>query len=452
MQDLFNPRSVALVGATPRRGSVGRGLAENLLKGCPRQRQIFFVNPKRKKILGQKVYPSLLDLPAASLDLVVIAIPAPFVLAVAREAAEKKAKNLIVISAGFAEAGREGQKRQAALVALCQRHNIRLIGPNCLGVLAKSSNLNASFAPDLPPGGNIAFLSQSGAIIDALLDQSQQDNFPLEKVVSLGNEAACEASDFLLGLADDPQTKVFALYLEGVKEGRKFVRALKKVTARKPVIILKSGQTSAGQAAAASHTASLAGSYEIFRAAARQGNAFVVKTLSELLFLAKSFSYFPKPARGKLAIITNGGGVGVLTADYCAALKVPLAPLKKEIAQKMKKSGVMNPAFAPRNPLDIIGDALADRYQVALENWLADSAVGGALVLLTPQTMTQPLQTAKILGEMKKKFPHKPLAAVFLGGEQVEAGRQFLARCQIPCFTEPYFAVQAFQYLLAAAA
>ncbi|HHD92522.1 MAG TPA: hypothetical protein ENL06_02790 [Candidatus Portnoybacteria bacterium] len=446
MNNIFNPKAIALVGATNRKGSVGLGLANNLLLG-KNKRQIFWVNPNRKTLFGKHVYSSILDI-HENLDLVVIAIPAKFVISVVRECIEKKVGGIIVISAGFAETGsRFGQDEQKKLVKLTQEAGIPLIGPNCLGIIDTYSELNASFSPITPSKGNISFISQSGALIDSVLDMVDE-NYGFRRIISVGNESMLEITDFLEYLKNDPETKVIILYLEGVKNGRKLFKLAKTITKTKPIIVLKAGRTKSGGEAVKSHTASLAGDDVVFQTACRQSGMVLVEILEEVIALSKLFSWQPKIKNGRIGIITNGGGVGVLTADYCEKLGIPLAKLSSVTVKRMINSGKMNLAFSKRNPLDLVGDALADRYQVAIESWLSQSNVDGLIIILTPQIMTQPRKTAEIIIQAKKRFSQKIIITVFSGGKCTRSAVSLLEKNKIPNFIDSYWAVWGMKQLI----
>ena len=443
--NIFNPKTVALIGATDRSGSVGFGLAKNLLLGKSK-RQIFWINPNRKKFFGQRVYSSILDI-QTKIDLVIIAVPAEVVIKIVQDCVQKKVGGIIIISAGFAEIGRAGEIKQEKIAQLARKVKIPLIGPNCLGIIDSGSKLNASFAPSTPSSGNISFISQSGALIDSILDLTDK-NLGFRRVVSVGNEAELGVVDFLKFLGNDSKTKVIILYLEGVKNGRRLFEAAKKITKVKPIIVLKAGRTKSGQEAVKSHTASLAGDDIVFQTACRQSGMILAETLQELISLAKIFSWQPKIRKGKIGIITNGGGIGVLTADYCEKFNVPLAKLSSSTIKRMIDSGKMNLAFSKRNPLDLVGDALADRYQIAIESWLSQKNINGLIVILTPQIMTQPEKTARIVIQAKKKFPKKAIITVFAGKSYIQPAAEILEKNRIPNFNDSYWAVLGMKYLI----
>ncbi len=445
MNILFNPKTIALIGATNRTGSVGLGLAKNLLSTSA-HRKIFLVNPNHKTLFSQKVYPSILSIDSP-IDLSVIAIPAKFVLQAVKESIKKKVRGMIIISAGFAESGALGVKRQRELANLVNKAKIPLVGPNCLGIIDTHSKLNASFSPTMPQTGNISLISQSGALIDSILDIGRH-RFGFRRVISLGNEASNDLSDFLEFLGNDLKTKVILLYLEGVKNGTKLMKTVKKITKKKPILVLKAGRTKAGKKAVKSHTALLAGDDIVFQTACRQSGIILTETLEELMNLAKTLSWQPRIKRGSLGIITNGGGLGVLASDYCRKFKIKLAQLSPTVLQKLIKSNKINPAFSQHNPLDLIGDALAEQYELAINFWMKQKDLSGLVIILSPQIMTQAQKTAKIIVQAKKRFVQKPIITVFSGKTNVQSAIKILEENQIPNFIDPYWAILGMKYLL----
>lgn len=440
LKTLFQPRSVAIIGATDRPGSVGLGVVQNLQLG---KRKLFFVNPYRVKVKGTKTYKSVLDIEEA-VDLAVVVVPASAVLSVVEECGQKKVGSVIVISAGFAEIGPEGKKRQGKLVKIARESGINLVGPNCLGVIRPGSSFNASFAPAMPAAGEIAFVSQSGALLDSVIDQSLGKRYAFSTLISYGNEADLGLEDFLLFLKEDSRTKVILLYLEGVKDGRRFLTVAKKVAQTKPIVVLKAGRTASGRKAVSSHTASLAGADEVYRAAFKQAGLVAVDTLQELLATAKSLAWQP-PLRSDLGIITNGGGMGVLTTDYVQQENLKLAKLTPKTVKKLKNH--LPPIVSLRNPLDLVGDAPAERYQQALEAFLKQKSIGGVVVIQTIQTVTEVEKNAKIIVESHRKFSQKPVVSVCLEGPLSQKGVAYLERHHLPNYSDPFFAVKAMKAL-----
>lgn len=442
---IFNPKSVALIGATDREGSVGLGICKNLLKG-KEKRKIFFVNPNRDKVLGRKTY-SLITLILEPVDLAVIAVPAKVVPKVVKECCQKKVGGIIIISAGFAEIGKEGKVLQNEVTEMTQKAKIPLIGPNCLGIVRPSIKLNATFAPTTPKNGKIAFVSQSGALIDSVIDRSLVENYGFSTIISYGNEADLELSDFLEYLSKDEQTKVIAIYLEAIKNGRHFMKVAKQALEKKPIVVLKAGKTKTGAKAASTHTAALAGSSEIYSAVFKQLALFEVEDLQGLFDVAKALVWQPKCKNG-IGIVTNGGGAGILAADFCEKFGVRLPKLSPETLEKLEKSETMPSFFSKINPLDIVGDALSDRYKVAIETLLYQKDIHGLIVMQTLQMMTEVEKNAKVVIEAKKKFPRKPIICCFMGGKFTKPGIDLLEKNKIPNYLDPKRAALAMKVLI----
>jgi acetate---CoA ligase (ADP-forming) len=440
LKSLFQPKKIAIIGATDRPASVGLGLVKNLSQG---KRKLFFVNPNLEKVKGKRTYPSILSL-KEKIDLAVVAVPAPIVSSVVRECGLQGVKNIIVISAGFAEIGKEGKRRQAELMKIVREYKLNLVGPNCLGIIRPATCLNASFAPAMPPKGEIAFVSQSGALLDSVIDQSLIENYGFSTLISYGNEADLSLEDYLIFLEKDKKTKVILLYLEGVKDGRRFLEVARKITFKKPIVVLKAGRTTSGKKAVASHTASLAGADEVYRAAFKQAGIIVVDSLEELLAVAKSLAWQPS-FRSKLAVVTNGGGMGVLTTDYAQEEKLTLASLSQDTLRKLKSS--LPSTVSLINPLDIVGDASAKRYQLALEAILSQKNVGGVIVIQTIQTVTEVMKNAKVIVESHHRFPRKPIVSVCLKGKLSQKGIAYLEKHNLPNYSDPWLAVKAIKAL-----
>jgi acetyltransferase len=445
LEKIFNPKTVALIGATARHGSVGFGILNNLMQGN-KKRKIFPVNPYEKKVLGEDCFSSVKSI-KEDIDLAVIAVPAKVVPEVVKESIEKKVGGIIIISAGFAEDGEEGKALQKEVMEMIAESDIPLVGPNCLGILRPSLNLNASFAPITPKKGGVAFLSQSGALIDSVIDGNSIVNYGFSTIVSYGNEADLDVSDFLDYLKNDSETKVVAIYLEGLRDGRKFMKVAKDVSKLKPVLILKAGKTESGKKAALSHTASLAGSHQIYSAAFKQAGVTEVESLEELFDLAKALSWQPRCKNG-IAVITNGGGAGVLATDYFEQYGIKMPKLSAATISRLKESKIMNAAFVPSNPLDIIGDALSDRYELAISSLLDQKDISGLLVIQTLQIMTDPEKNAKIIIEAKKKWKGKPMVAAFLGGALTMSAIELLEGNDIPNYSDLKRAASAIKSLI----
>jgi acetyl coenzyme A synthetase (ADP forming)-like protein len=448
MDIFFNPKTIAIIGATPRKNSVGRGLVENLMI-YERYNQgivVYPVNPNRKKVLNKKSFPSVLAI-KRDIDLAIIAVPQRVVIQVVKECIEKKVKGIIIISSGFKETGERGRVLEEKIQELIKKAKIPVIGPNSLGILRPSIKLNASFAPAMPKKGEIALISQSGALVDLIIDKAIFEDYGFSKIVSVGNEADLEVSDFLEWLKDDKETKVILLYLESVKSGKKFIKVAKEVSKTKVTVALKAGKSELGIKAVSSHTGALAGVHEIYQAVFKKTKIIEAETIDELLDFAKVLSWQPKTKNG-IGIVTNGGGCGILMADYCQEFKINLPPLGNETIKEIEKSKLMPLHWSKRNPVDILGDDSPERYKVAIESLLKQKNIHGLIVIQTVQIMTNPFLNAKIIVRAHKKFPQKPILCCFLGGKLSERGIKVLEKNRIPNFPELKRAAKAMRILI----
>lgn len=444
----FQPRSVAVIGASRDPEKVGHGVLKNLLTGGvfysasarPFAGKVFAVNPNAKKILGTRCFASVLEIPAF-VDLAVVCVPASAVLEVVRQCVQKKVKACVLISAGFSESG--SNDLQQSILATARKGGVRILGPNSLGLIRPSVKLNASFGLTTPRLGKIAFLTQSGALADSVIDWALEEDYAFSAVVSVGNMVDLGFSELIRFFADDSQTRVISLYAEGVQDGRAFLQALQYAAKmKKPVVVLHGGKTTTGQAAAMTHTASLASSSAVFEGVLRQAGARSVETLSDLFAVSSALSNCP-PCGNSWAVVTNAGGVGVLLSDYAFRYDIKLVPLSKQVLAKLNSSRVLPATWSRSNPLDLIGDATASRYKAALDVLLADKSVSGVIVAQTLQTMTEPMENARLLAAAKKRFPTKPVLAVFLGGKYSREAMQYLNRHGVPQFSEAEQAIKA---------
>lgn len=439
---ILHPKSVAVVGASRDPHSVGYGVLKNLLAGgikftkycAPFSGKVFAVNPHTTMIHTIRCYPSLLAIPYP-IDMAIICVPARIVPQIIDECVAKKIGVAVIISAGFSERDAAGASLQKEILIRAGK-KVRIIGPNCLGVISTNINLNASFAPSLPPRGDIAFISQSGAIADSIIDWALLNEFGFSTIISYGNQADLGVEDFLSLLEHDRHTKVITLYIEGLTNGKQFMQVAQRVNKKKPIIVLKAGKTSSGTRAVQSHTASLAGDYAVYRAAFAQCGLTVAETVEDLFDIAKVFSKQPLLKKNAVAIVTNGGGGGVLMADYCEELGLDVVALKQSTIAKLDASGVMHPAYSRNNPLDIVGDALPKRYDVAINTLLAESYIHGMMVIQTLQTMTDPWGDAEVVINAHKRFPTKPIICCYLGGKFSEKRIRELEQQGIPDFNE----------------
>lgn len=437
LEALFYPESIAILGASRSPGKVGYALVENLLKSGYSGR-IIPINPNADEILGLKCYPTLKGA-RLKVDLGIIAVPKPAVKAAIEECAAAEAKAIIVITAGFKETGPEGAKEERELVELCRSYGIRLMGPNCLGLLNTHHKMNATFAPVIPPTGGISILSQSGALCVAILDWAMEQGIGLGKVISFGNKADLNEVDFIAALAEDKDTKVIAGYLESIQEGSRFLRIAEEAASKKPVVILKVGVTQAGAKAAASHTGSLAGQDIAYGAAFRRSGVIRAENFEALFDYSMAFAFQPLPKGRRVGIITNAGGPGIMASDAAELLGLDVIPTSESIKQKLSK--VLPPAAALGNPVDVIGDADPARYIAAFEILQAAEEMDAIVVVVTPQNMTQPTELANRLVAVHNK--KKPLLTVFMGGKEVNEAKKILMAGGIPNYPAPHRAMAA---------
>ncbi len=437
LQTIFYPESVAVVGANKVAGTVPYDILANILKSNY-QGAVFPVSPREKAISGVKAYKYIVDIPDP-VDLAILVFPSSVCHMAMEQCGEKGVKSAIIISAGFREIGPAGAEREKQIKAIAEKYNISFIGPNCLGVINTDpiSQLNASFARQMPEDGNIGFLSQSGALCTAVLDYAQSKHIGFSKFISFGNKADISEIDLLYYLKDDPKTKVILIYLEEISNGRALMDAAKEIIQEsgKPILAIKSGRTSEGAAAAASHTGSLAGSDEICDAAFRQAGIIRCNTIEEMFNYAIAMAYQPLPKNNRLAIITNAGGPGVLATDSAINQKLSLAQFSEDTTKVLKKH--LPKTANINNPVDVIGDARADRYNVALKAALKDDNVDGVCVILTPQSMTDIDAIAQEVCKVADEFENKPLYASFMGEADVASGIDLLQRDNIPHYILP---------------
>jgi acetyltransferase len=439
---IFAPKNVAVVGATEKAGSVGRTILWNLMRN-PFGGTIFPVNPKRPNVLGIKSYPSVKDIPEP-IDLAVIVTPAPTVPGVVRECVEKGARGAIIISAGFKETGPAGVELERQVMVEARKGNMRIIGPNCLGVMSPLSNLNATFAGAMARPGNVGFISQSGALCTSVLDWSFEENVGFSAFVSIGSMLDVGWGDLIYYLGDDPHTQSIVIYMESVGNARSFLSAAREVALSKPIIVIKAGRTEAAAHAAASHTGSLTGSDEVLEAAFRRCGVLRIDRISDLFYMSEVLAKQPSPKGNRLTIVTNAGGPGVLATDALITGGGELADLSKETIEEY--NGFLPAAWSHNNPVDILGDAEPARYARALEVAAKDPNSDGLLVILTPQDMTDPTQTAEQLKPYAQSLG-KPVIASWMGGPAVAAGTAILNRANIPTFSYPDTAARVFNYM-----
>ena len=437
------PQAVAVIGASRDKEKLGHGVLSNLIEH-DYPGQVYPINPKADEILGLKCYPSVLDVPGP-IDLAVVVIPNKYVAAALEECGQKGVKGVIIISAGFREAGLEGVRMEREIVAIAKRHGMRLIGPNCLGVIDTICPLDASFAAGMPPQGKIAFMSQSGALCTAILDWALAAEIGFSRFVSLGNKADVSEVDLLAAWEDDPHSKVILTYIEGLSEGRKFMKIARRVTRRTPVIAVKSGSTDAGSRAVSSHTGSLAGSARAYESAFRQSGVLKAESIQHLFDYSLAFAYQPVLQGGRIAIVTNAGGPGVMATDALEREGLSLASLSRETIDVLRDN--LPAAASIYNPIDVLGDAPTDRYALALEAALKDEGVNGVIVILTPQVMTKIEETAEAVGRIAAGCD-KPILGCFMGQARVGPGIKVLNEYKVPNYPFPERAVGALKAML----
>lgn len=444
LETIFNPKSVAIVGTNKVKGTVPHDILDNILK-ADFNGIVFPVSPKESSIKGIKAYKYVIDVPD-DVDLAILVFPSSVAHMALEQCGQKGIKSVIIISAGFKEVGGKGLEREKQLIEIARKYDMSFIGPNCLGVINTDPDtlLNASFAREMPETGNIGFLSQSGALCTAVLDYAQAKHIGFSKFISFGNKADISEIDLLYYLMNDEETKVILMYLEEISDGKALINAARDVIQKsgKPILIIKSGRTEEGASAAASHTGSLAGADDICDAAFEQAGIIRCDNIEEMFNKAIAFAYQPAPLTDKVAIITNAGGPGVLTTDAAISSGLKLAKFSEETTKVLKKA---LPSTANiKNPVDVIGDARADRYTAAIQAAFDDEDVAGVFVILTPQSMTDIDNIAEEVTKIAEGQT-KPIYASFMGEKDVATGIDILQKHKIPHYILPESMCSAFQ-------
>src|SRR5918997_1199700 len=417
MDAIFRPETVAVVGATDKAGSVGRTVLSNLISS-PFGGTVFPVNPNKTNVLGIRAYPSVSEVPE-DVDLAVVVAPAQTVPRIRAECADAGVRGAIIISAGFKEIGAEGVELEERVLEEARRGRMRVVGPNTLGVMNPITSFNATFAGALARPGNVAFLSQSGALCTAILDQSLKENIGFSAFVSVGSMLDVDWGDLIYHLGDDRNTKSIIIYMESIGDARSFLSAAREVSLTKPIIVIKAGRTEAAGRAAASHTGALTGSDEVLNAAFRRSGVLRVDSISDLFHAAEVLSKQPRPKGPRRTIVTNAGGPGVLATDALIAGGGELGELSPETTEAL--DGFLPAPWSRANPVDILGDADSERYAKTLEVLREDKGSDGLLVVLPPQAMTEPTATAERLASYAK-MRGKPVLASWMGGPGVAEG------------------------------
>ncbi len=444
LSTLFSPKSVAVFGASERTDAVGQIVFQNMLESGF-QGELYPINPKSPEVQGKRAYASIADI-GEPVELVVIATPPQTVPGIIEQCGIHGVKAAVIITAGFGEAGAEGIALEKQLIEAAKRYGIRLIGPNCLGIMRPSIGLNATFNKGGANAGNIAFVSQSGALCTAILDWAQSNDVGFSSVVSMGSSTDVDFGEILDFLISDPNTHSILMYIEGIRNARTFMSAIRAAARIKPVILIKVGRHAAGSKAAMSHTASLVGADDVFDAAVSRAGVVRVQTVTQLFTAAKALSCGFRPVGDRLAIVTNGGGPGVMATDRTVDLGLTMATLSDATIAYLNQH--LPPNWPHSNPVDIIGDAQADRYHHAVKACLEDDNVDGVLAILTPQAMTKPLESAQALIALADSHS-KPLLTCWMGESQVSEAREAFSQAHRPHFRTPEPAVEVFSHLSA---
>jgi len=438
-EKFFNPKSIAVVGASREKGKVGHEILASII-GAGYEGQVFPVNNKADEIEGLKCFPDLASTGQVP-ELVIIAVPAAAVPSVMQQCAGTGVQSVIIITAGFKEVGQEGSRLEKQVIQIARQAKIKVIGPNCLGVVVPANKLNASFGGQMPIDGGIGYISQSGAIMTAILDYAMANRIGFSKLVSIGNKADINELDVLEVLGQDANTKVIAGYLENITDGNAFVTQAERISRNKPILMIKSGGTAAGAKAATSHTGSLAGAETAYECVFERAGIIRCNSLQQQFDYAQAFAYQPLSAGSTVAVITNAGGPGIMAADDIERQGLEFATFSRETGDKLAEA--LPPAANISNPIDVLGDALADRYELAIEAVLEDPNVDVVLVLLTPQAMTEADSTAEAIVRQAqaKASRQKPIFTCFLGAEKVKKAKQILQQAKIPHYDSPEKAV-----------
>lgn len=442
LSGFFSPDRVAVIGATEREGSVGRALMENLSSF---DGDVLPVNPERDSVLGMTSYPTIKDVPdPAAVDIAIIAVPASTAIEVIRQVGEVGITNVVVVTAGFSEAGRDGERRERELIDVAEEYDLNLVGPNCVGMISTQAGLNATFVQGSPPEGSISLMSQSGAFIAAVLGWATQYDIGFNNVVSLGNEAVLDEIDFIAEWGDDPDTDVILAYLEDIDDGERFIETAREVTTDTPIVVIKSGRTEAGAEAAASHTGSIAGSDEAYQAGFHQAGVLRAMDIQEVFDFGRVLSGAPLLEHDNIAVVTNGGGPGVLTTDAIGESRLAIAEFGDEIRAQL--ADILPEEADVANPLDIIGDADIDRFRRSLDVVLGDDDVGGAVVLSVPTALFKFEDLAEVIGNLQRKHG-KPVVTCLMGGEEADRAADKLNAYGIPNYFDPARAVPSLEAL-----
>lgn len=442
LDSLFSPRAVAVFGASERPDAVGRRVYENLMSNGF-DGPVYPINPKHKELLGQRCFPAL-DKVDGPIDLAVIATPASTVPDIIHQCGAHDVRAVIIISAGFSEGDGHGATLEKAMLDAARQHNIRVLGPNCLGLIRPSIGMNATFSKNAAAKGQLALISQSGALCTAILDWAAAHDIGFSAIVSLGNAADIDFGDLLDFLAQDPETRSILLYIEGIRDARSFMSGLRIASRLKPVVVIKAGRHQEGSKAATTHTGAMIGSDDVFDAALQRAGVIRARTIDQLFSAAQLLAMQCRVGGNRLAIITNGGGLGVMATDRAIDLGIELATLGEDTLATLDAS--LPAHWSHGNPIDLLGDAPPQRYREALTACLQDDGVDGILVMLSPQAMTDPEGCARAVIEARPDKT-KPVLACWMGKQLVEEANRLFASHHLPSFDSPESSVEAFAYL-----
>src|SRR5580692_3083650 len=442
LEPLFLPRTVAVIGATDRPGTVGRSVVSNLLES-KFPVKIYPVNPSHPEVAGIKTQKRIGDIPGG-VDLALVVTPAQTVPQIIGECVDAGVRSAVVISAGFREQGPAGAELEEKIKQHLQRGALRLIGPNCMGFMNPTIGLNATFAKSMPHKGSVAFLSQSGALQTAILDWSQREHVGFSAIVSTGSMLDVGWGDLIYYFGDDPHTKSILLYMESVGDARSFLAAAREIALTKPIIVIKAGRSEAASRAAASHTGALTGSDDVLEAALRRCGVLRVQNIADLFYMAEVLSKQPRPRGPRLSIVTNAGGPGVLATDALMATSGELTVLSPETLREL--DSFLSPHWSRSNPVDVLADADAERFVKAVEAVSKDPGSDGLLAVIAPQGLADPTQAARHMAKLARSTG-KPLLASWMGGDGVAEGTEILNTAGIPTFSYPDTAARAFTYM-----
>lgn len=441
LNNFFSPKSVAVIGASRNKEKLGFLVYENIKK-YGFKGKLYGVNVKGGKLGSQKLYKNINDI-EDEVDLAVIVVPAVAVASVIEDLGRKGINSAIIISSGFSETGEKGRLEEERIKRLAEISGVRILGPNCLGIIDSWAKMNASFASSMPDKMNISFFSQSGAICTAILDWANKNSIGFSRFISLGNKTDIDENDILTFLAQDDKTDIVLSYLESINDGMRFMANAKRVCGLKPLIVVKSGTTKKGAKAISSHTGNIAGFDQVIDTAIKQCGAIRADSLEDLFDYAKIFAFSPRMMGNKVAVISNAGGPAVMLADTIEKSSLKLASFNEKTIQTLEE-GLPKEA-STHNPVDVMGDARADRYELALASVLRDESVNGVVVVLTPQVMTEIEKTAELIANLKEH--QKPIVVCFMGGEKVEKGREILEEKRIPSYDFPERAIKSLEVL-----